>query len=266
MTRSSIFAASIRPAALGLALAFAAGSGSPALAAGGHAELKEHSFSFDGPFGYYDQGALQRGFQVYDQVCKACHGLQYLPIRDIVAYDNRTGLGNAEGPRFSRSQGQAMAAHYEVADLEGEPGDLRPALLSDNFPAVTGVGAPDLTLMAKARANGPVYIYSLLTGYTGEEIEQAGSILHVNHAFEAGAISMAPPLSDDLVEYADESVPRTVDQYASDVSQFLMWAAEPDMGARKSAGLRNVIFLAFFSVLLWITNKKLLKKIKHPEA
>ncbi len=259
MTKSSISAA-----ALGLALGL--GAASSAFAAGGGGELKDHAFSFEGPLGHYDQAELQRGFQVYDTVCKACHGLQYLPIRDIMAPERQTGLGNAEGPRFSRSQAQAMAAHYEVPDPEGEPGDLRTALLSDNFPAVTSAGAPDLTLMAKARVGGPLYIYSLLTSYTGEEIEQAGSILYENHSFEGGALSMAPPLSEDLVEYADESVPRTVEQYAHDVSVFLAWAAEPDMVARKSAGLRNVIFLAFFSLLLWLTNKKIWKKIKHPEA
>ncbi|WP_018631721.1 cytochrome c1 [Neomegalonema perideroedes] len=259
MTKSSI-----SMAALGLALGL--GAASSAFAAGGGGEMKDHSFSFEGALGHYDQAELQRGFQVYDTVCKACHGLQYLPIRDIMAYERQTGLGNAEGPRFSRGQAQAMAAHYEVPDPEGEPGDLRTALLSDNFPAVTSAGAPDLTLMAKARVGGPLYIYSLLTSYTGEEIEQAGSILYENHAFESGALSMAPPLSDDLVEYADESVPRTVEQYANDVAVFLAWAAEPDMVARKSAGLRNVIFLAFFSLLLWLTNKKLWKKIKHPEA
>lgn len=260
MKRSSIFAA-----AVGLSL----GAAGIAWAAGGGGHLAEHSFSFEGPFGHYDQAELQRGFQVYDTVCKSCHGMQYLPIRDIAEYDKRTGLGNAEGPRFAREQAQAMAAHYEVpvaaAEAE-EPGQLRTALLSDNFPAVTSAGAPDLTLMAKARPGGALYIYSLLTGYTGEEIEQAGSILYENHAFESGALSMAPPLFEDGVEYADESVPRTVEQYAHDVAVFLAWAAEPDMTARKSAGLRNVAFLAFFSLLLWLTNKKIWKKIKHPEA
>ena len=145
-----------------------------------------------------------------------------------------------------------------------------------------GAGAPDLSLMAKARAGfhgpqgtginqflngtgGPEYIYSILTGYTGEEIEQAGVTLYENHTMPGGLIAMSPPLSEDGVEYAD-GTKATVEQMAEDVSAFLMWAAEPKMMERKSVGMRNFIFAAFLAVLLYLTNKKLWSSVKKKKA
>lgn len=243
----------------------------PALAAGGGGEVTDFSFSFEGPLGGYDEAQLQRGFQVYNEVCSACHGMRYVSFRS---------LGEAGGPGYDEEQVKAFAAFYEVADTSDEalPGDTRPALPSDKFPANDAVGAPDLSLMAKARAGfhgpmgtgisqlfngigGPEYIASLLLGYNGEEKEQAGAILYGNDVMAGGYISMAPPLYDDGVEFAD-GTPATKEQQAKDVAAFLMWTAEPKLEARKAAGARNFVFIALLAVLLYLTNKKLWAGVK----
>ncbi|WP_340108464.1 cytochrome c1 [Pikeienuella sp. HZG-20] len=252
-------------AAASAALAIAA----PALAAeGGH--IEDVSFSFEGPFGSFDQHQLQRGFQVYYEVCAACHGLKFVTIRS---------LGEKAGPGFPDAQLKAIAANYEVADEEGEPGDTRPAKPSDHFPANTSAGAPDLSLMAKARAGfhgpaglginqlikgpgGPEYIHAILTGYTGEEKSEAGAVLYENTAFPSGFIAMPPPLSEGLIEYQD-GTDATVEQMSMDVSAFLMWTAEPKMTERKEAGFRNIGFLILLLVLLYLTNKKIWAPIKR---
>ncbi len=253
-------------AAAGLALGLAA----PAFAAGGGGHIEDHAFSFEGPFGSFETHQLQRGFQVWLEVCSACHGLKFVSIRS---------LGEEGGPMFPDAQLKAIAAMYEVADEEGEPGDTRPAKVSDKFPANTGAGAPDLSLMAKARAGfhgpaglginqfvkgvgGPEYIMALLLGYSGEEMEQAGAVLYENHAFPSGYISMPPPLSEGLVTYQD-GTEATMEQMAEDVSAFLMWTAEPKMMERKQAGFRNIGFLILLFVLFYLTNKKLWAPIKR---
>lgn len=179
----------------------------PALAAGGEATTKDVDFSFEGPFGTYDKYQLQRGFQVYHKVCSSCHGLKYLAFRD---------LGRADGPAFPAAQIKAIAALYDIPD-EDNPGETRTGKPSDLFPANKGAGAPDLTLMAKARAGfhgpaglminqfisgtgGPEYIYSILTSYTGKEETVAGRTLYKNKAMPGGNISMAPPLTSDTAE------------------------------------------------------------------
>lgn len=244
----------------------------PVFAAGGAGHIEDVAFSFEGPFGSFDTAQLQRGFQVYFEVCGACHGLKYVSIRS---------LGDETGPAFPEAQLKAIAENFEVPDEEGEPGDFRTAKVSDNFPANTGAGAPDLSLMAKARAGfhgpaglginqlmkgtgGPEYIFSLLTGYTGEEKEEAGAVLYENTAFSGGYISMAAPLDDDLIEYKD-GTEATTEQMAKDVAAFLMWTAEPKMTERKQAGFRNIGFLVLLFVLLYLANKKLWAPIKRKE-
>ena len=262
-----------------------------AMAAGGESHVEDVAFSFEGPFGTYDRLQLQRGFQVFHEVCKSCHGLRYLAFRD---------LGRTDGPAFPEAQIKAIAAEYDVADQEGEPGDTRSAKPADLFPAVTGEGmGPDLTLMAKARAGfhgpagllvnqlikgpgGPEYIYSILTQYTDEETEVAGNTLYGNKTMPGGLISMPPPLSEGLVEYvmhgakghgedadhgaaAPAAPEATVEQMAEDVAAFLMWAAEPTMVERKVAGFRNLIMIFVLAVLLYYTNKKLWAPVKRKE-
>ncbi|WP_417809216.1 cytochrome c1 [Thioclava sp.] len=234
----------------------------PALAAeGGHVENID--FSFEGPFGTYDQQQLRRGFQVYREVCSACHGLKYVAYRSLADND---GLGM--DPAWVR----AFAAEHDVIDKE--TGEERPAKETDHFATVTGEGmGPDLSLMAKGRAGfhgpyglginqffkgmgGPEYISSILTGYDGEEKEEAGSYFYGNHTFAGGWIAMPPPLSDELIEYED-GTPATVHQMAQDVSAFLMWTAEPKLMPRKRWGFVAVLLLVVLSTLLYLTNKKL---------
>jgi ubiquinol-cytochrome c reductase cytochrome c1 subunit len=228
-------------------------------AAGGH--VTDFSFSFEGPFGRFDQAQLQRGLQVYTEVCAGCHGLKFVPYRDLAEHG---------GPAMSEEQMRAYAAMFEVTDPE--TGESRPATPADHFGPSMIETAPDLSLMAKARAGfhgpvglgfnqmlrgmgGPEYIASLLAGFTGEEKEEAGTTLYGNTVFPGGWISMAPPLSDELVTYADGTA-ATVEQMSQDVAAFLMWTAEPKMMARKAAGLTAVLFLIFLTVLLYFTNKK----------
>jgi len=243
-----------------------------ALAAGKTGEVTDYAFSFEGPFGTFDQQQLQRGLQVYTEVCSACHGLQYVPFRT---------LGDPGGPQLPEDQVRAYAEFYEIWDptlFDGE-GDFRPARPNDHFPESNLSNAPDLSLMAKARAGfsgpyglglnqlfkgmgGAEYIASLLSGYTGGEKEEAGAILYENTAFPGGYISMAPPLWEDGVEYAD-GTPATIEQQALDVAAFLMWTAEPKMMERKQAGFIGVLMLSILAVLLYLTNKRLWAPVKR---
>ena len=239
-----------------------------ALAAGGAGEIHDVDFSFEGPFGKFDQFQLQRGLQVYTEVCAACHGLQYVPLRT---------LADEGGPHFSEAEVRAYAAqNFEVYDPELD--DTRPAKPTDHFPGSNLETAPDLSLMAKKRAGfhgpygtgmnqlfkgmgGAEYIASILTSYTGKSKEEAGTTFYENTAFPGGWIAMAPPIEDGLVEFADGHS-SSAHHIAEDVSAFLMWTAEPKMMARKQAGLTSVIFLTLLAVLLYLTNKRIWAPIK----
>ncbi len=280
MVRTSIAAA--------LIAAFLLPGAAVAAEAEGAAEVTDFSWSYEGPFGTFDRMQLQRGLQVYSTICSGCHGLQYLSFR---------ALGDASGPGLPPEQVKAIAAQYQCADPDLPAGETRECLASDRFPANTSVGAPDLTLMAKARAGfhgpyglginqlfkgtgGAEYITSLLLGYTGEEHEVAGNLLYENAIYPGGLIQMAQPLYGDDVEYtvynalggapeaseeAAEYVPpeATLEQEAQDVTAFLMWAAEPSMVDRKQAGFRNLIMIVVLAVLLYFTNKKIWQPIKR---
>ena len=243
-------------AAVGL---LALGGGAAQAAGGTH--VTDFSFSFEGPFGRFDQSQLQRGLQVYSEVCAACHGLKFVAYRT---------LSDPGGPALSEEAMHAFAAQFEVTELE--TGETRVATPPDHFGPSQLSNAPDLSLMAKARAGfhgpaglginqilrgmgGPEYIASFATGFSGEEKEEAGVTLYENHA-SGTWVAMPPILSDGLVTYADGTV-ATPDQMAQDVAAFLMWTAEPKMMARKQAGLVAVLFLAGLTVLLYLTNKKL---------
>ncbi len=246
-------------AALGLAAPLAAEEG-------GH--VKDYAFSFEGPFGVYDQKQLRRGLQVYLEVCSACHGLKYVPFRS---------LGDPDGPGLGEKAVKEIAAQYEVMDPD--IGEMRAARPSDYFPKSPNPKAPDLSLMAKARAgfHGPMglginqviygmggaeYIASLLTGFTGEEKEEAGQTFYENKTFPVGWIAMPPVLTGDDVEYAD-GTKATAEQEAQDVAAFLMWAAEPKMMTRKRMGFVGVVYLAILASLLYLTNKTLWAAVKR---
>lgn len=243
--------------------------GTAAFAAGGEGHIEDIEFSFEGPFGKFDQYQLQRGLIVYQEVCSACHGLQYVAFRT---------LGDEGGPHLTGDQVKAFAAQYEVYDAEKDE-DVT-AVATDKFPKSGLENAPDLSLMAKARAGfhgpnglginqivkgmgGAEYIYSILTGYTGKEKEQAGTIFYENTAFPGGWIAMAPPLDEPDLEFADGHTGTDAHHVAEDVSAFLMWTAEPKMMARKRVGLLSVGMLLLLSVLLYLTNKKIWKDVKR---
>lgn len=273
-------------AAAGFALAAATG---PVLAAGEEHDAKDVDFSFEGPFGTYDRAQLQRGYQVYTEVCKACHGLKHLSYRN---------LGEAGGPEFPEAQVKAFAAAVEVPAPPNEEGAthdadgyrlMRPGKPSDRFVspfpneiaaryANNGALPPDLSLMAKARAGfhgtfnqllngagGPEYIYSILTGYEeppAEAAENAPEGLYYNSHFPGNWIAMVQPLTDDAVEYADGTT-ASLDQMAQDVSAFLMWAAEPKLEQRKRIGFQVLMYLIVLSGLLYFAKKKVWRDVDH---
>lgn len=237
-------------------------NGAPALAAGGEGHIDDYAFSFEGPFGSYDQDQLQRGLQVYTEICSGCHGLRYVPFRAL------------EELGYSDPEVRAYAANFFVPDdgLEAEPGDEREAGPTDYFPMSSAEGAPDLSLMAKARAGfhgplgsginqffkgmgGPEYIVSLMMGYTENEKEEAGTLFYENEAY-GGYLAMGQQLYGEDVEYAD-GTEATQEQAALDVAAFLMWTAEPRLDDRKRTGVWVVIWLALLTVALYLTNKKL---------
>ncbi len=246
------------------ALSFSAGA---AVAAGDSGHIHDVDFSFEGPFGKFDQNQLQRGLQVYTEVCSACHGMRYVPLRT---------LADEGGPHLPEDQVRAYAAQFDIFDVEKD--EDRPRTPTDHFPESGLEGAPDLSLMAKARAGfhgpyglginqfikgmgGPEYIVAILAGYTGEEKEEAGTTFYENTAFPGGWIAMAPPLYGEDVDYADGHS-NSLHHEAEDVAAFLMWTAEPKMMARQRAGFIGVLFLGLLSVLLYLTNKKIWAPIK----
>ncbi len=243
-----------------LVLAFAP----QAQASEGSHDLEEQHWSFSGPFGTFDRGALQRGFQVYTQVCAACHSLKYL------SYRNLSDLG------YDESQIKAIAAENTAMDGPNDEGEMfeRPMRPSDAFKspysndqearyANNGALPPDLSLIAKARAGGADYIYGILTGY--EEPPEGvvlGNGQHWNKVMPGNKIAMAAPLSDDIVGYSDES-PTTKEQYSRDVAQFLTWAAEPKMEIRKRTGIKVILFLLVFAGIMYAVKRKIWVGVKH---
>lgn len=236
--------------------------GTGAAQAEGAAHIEDFAFNFEGPFGKFDEHQLQRGLQVFTEVCAACHGLKYLRIG---------ALAEEGGPHLPEDQVRAYASALTVSDRS--TGEDRPATPADRFPPNTGAGAPDLSLMAKARAafhgpyglginqlfrgiGGPEYIHAVLTGYSGETKQEAGETFYENHAFSSGWIKMPPPLTEGQVTYAD-GTEATVERMSEDVAAFLMWAAEPKMMERRRAGLLAVLFLGLIATLLYLTNKRL---------
>lgn len=237
------------------------GLSAPALAAGGNA-VAEQNWSFNGPFGTFDRGELQRGYQVYKEVCAACHSMKY------VAFRNLRDIG------FSEAEVKALAATFEVTDGPDDSGEMfqRPGLPSDRFPspfpnekaarAANGGAYPvDLSLVAKARAAGPDYLYALLTGYKPAPAGfTLGEGLNYNEAFPGHQIAMPQPLNEDQVTYADGKA-ATVEQMSRDVSAFLMWAAEPKLEDRKRMGFKVIIFLVVLSGLFFAAKKRIWSKL-----
>jgi len=216
-----------------------------------------------GPFGTYDRAALQRGFQVYKQVCSTCHGLRLLAYRDL------TDLG------FSEAEVKAIAAEATVKDGPNDNGDMfnRPGRPSDFFvspfpndqaarAANGGALPPDLSLIIKARKGHEDYVYSLLTGFgqTPPADEKIAKGMNYNPYFPGHQIAMPPPLTDGAVTFAD-GTPSTVDEEAKNVVQFLAWAAEPKLEIRKQTGLKVVLFLVVFAGVMYSVKRRIWSKL-----
>jgi ubiquinol-cytochrome c reductase cytochrome c1 subunit len=239
------------------AMAMAVGLGVVGAAAAEEVAPIQRSWSFDGLFGTFDRAAAQRGLQVYREVCSACHSLDY------IAFRNLTALG------FSDDQVKALASQYQITDGPNDQGEMyqRPGKPSDYFPppfandeaaraANGGALPPDLSLITKARPQGPDYVYSLLQGFHEAPPDTKGPPgTYYNIYFPGNWIGMPPPLSEGAVQYAD-GTPATVEQMAGDVATFLTWAGEPTLEARKQTGLKVILFLIVLTALFYATKRK----------
>ncbi len=246
-------------AGIGTGLAYAAGGSSDY-------EMKHVHWHFNGPFGTYDRAAMQRGYQVYREVCASCHQLKFLSFRH---------LGDKGGPYYDEKYPnpndnpyvKAFAADWLIEDIDTETGDPieRAGIPADRFPAIYpndaaaagsngGAIPPELSVMAKARGGGADYLYNLLISYDEKDP-------NYNHAF-GGEIAMVAPLSDGLVEYAD-GTEATVDQMAKDVTEFLAWSADPKMEARKQTGLAVMIYLLILGILSYLAYKRVWRDVEH---
>lgn len=259
----------------------------------GHPEIHRQTWSFSGFTGQFDKAQLQRGFQVYKDVCSNCHGLKYLSFRNLV---------QPGGPEFPEAAVKELAKTWpnQITDGPNDEGKMfeRPALLSDPIrgpyhndqearAAQNGALPPDLSLMARARnvernpswwihpflmlgdiakayqEGGADYIYALLTGFSDPPANfKLVDGKYYNKVFPGHQISMPPPLSDGLVSYQD-GTPDTVDNYAKDVVAFLSWAADPSLDTRKQIGWQVILYLIVTTGLLYLGKKRIWASIKH---
>lgn len=226
---------------------------------------KQVAWSFDGFTGTFDKASARRGLQVYREVCSACHGLSLVSFRTL------TALGYSEDAALEVAQG------YQIDDGPDEFGDMfmRAGRLSDYFPspfpnkkaaaaANGGKAPPDLSLIAKAREDGPNYVYSLLTGYTdppGDFVANS-EVATYNPYFPGWEIVMPPPLYDGQVTFED-GTEASVEQMARDVVQFLMWTAEPKLEARHEMGLKVVIYMLVLTLLLFLSMRLIWRRVKE---
>ncbi len=227
-------------------------------------DLIETNWSFNGLFGTFDRASLQRGYQVYQEVCAGCHSVQHLSYRN---------LSEKGGPEFSIEETKAFASQFEIEDGPNSEGEmfLRPARLSDKFvkpyqnieaatAANGGAYPPDMSVLAKARAGGADYIYSLLMGYEeppmGYELDDG---VYYNKYMPGNKIMMSEPISDDIVEYLDGTA-TTKEQIAKDVTSFLVWASEPHLEAQHRMGFKVIIYLIILITLVYMSKQKVWSK------
>ena len=229
-------------------------------------EYLKTEWSFKGLFGKFDRGALQRGYQVYTEVCSSCHSMKYLSYRN---------LAEEGGPEFSEAQAKAIAASFDVTDGPNSDGEMftRPGKLSDKFvmpyenvkaaqAANGGAYPPDMSVLVKARGGGVDYIYSLLQGYDDPPIDiTLDEGVHYNKYMYGNKIKMSNPLSDGLVEYSDGTI-ASVEQMSKDVTTFLMWAAEPHLEARHKMGFKAIVYLIILTILVYFSMKKIWSRIE----
>ena len=238
---------------------------SKSFAAENTAKFLETDWTFKGLFGKFDRASLQRGFQVYKEVCASCHSMQYLSYRN---------LGEPGGPEFSEQEVKAIAASFEIEDGPDSQGEMftRPGKPSDKFKspypntqaataANGGAYPPDMSVLVKARKGGANYIYSVLVGYEdpppGVTLDDG---VYYNKYMAGNKIKMPNNLMDGLVEYADGTEP-TVDQMAKDVTTFLAWAAEPELEERHRTGVKVIIYLVLLTILVYLSMKKIWSRV-----
>lgn len=230
-----------------------------AFAAGDAPKPAAQKWSFSGIFGTYDRAQLRRGFKVYKEVCAACHSL------NLVAYRNLMDIG------FSEDEVKAIAAESEYKDGPNDDGEMfdRPGKPADRFKAPfeneqaaragnNGAHPPDLSLMVKARLRGPDYLHGLLTGYK-KDAPKGVTLpdgMSYNTYFPGHQIAMAPPLSDEAVEYSDGTKP-TLDQHSRDIVTFLAWTASPELEERKRLGIKVILFLLVLTGMLFALKRRI---------
>jgi len=222
--------------------------------------LIKGNWSFDGIFGTFDRASLQRGYQVYQEVCSGCHSVQHLSYRN---------LSEKGGPEFSIEEAKAIASQFEIEDGPNSEGEMfmRPTKLSDKFvkpypnveastAANGGAYPPDMSVLAKARAGGADYIYSLLLGYeeppTGLELDDG---VYYNKYMPGNKIKMSEPISDGIVEYSDGTEP-TKAQISKDITTFLVWASEPHLESQHRMGFKVIIYLIILIILVYMSKQK----------
>ena len=229
-------------------------------------EYLKTDWSFKGLFGKFDRGALQRGYQVYTEVCASCHSMKYLSYRN---------LSEKGGPEFTEQQAKAIAASFDVTDGPNSDGEMftRPGKLSDKFvmpyenvkaaqAANGGAYPPDMSVLVKARGGGVDYIYSLLQGYedppVGITLDEG---VHYNKYMYGNKIKMSNPLSDGLIEYSD-GTNATVEQMSKDVTTFLMWTAEPHLETRHQMGFKAILYLIILTILVYFSMKRIWSRVE----
>ena len=229
-------------------------------------ELLKVNWSFKSFFGKFDRSSLQRGYQVYNEVCASCHSLKHLSYRN---------LAEKGGPEFSEAEAKAIASNFEVTDGPDSTGEMftRPAKLSDKFvmpyaneeeakSANGGAYPPDMSVLVKARKGGADYIYSLLLGYEDPPTDlKLDDGVYYNKYMYGNKIKMSAPLSDDIVEYSD-GTKATTEQMAKDVVTFLMWTAEPHLEQRHKTGFRVIIYLLILTILVYFSMKRIWSRIE----
>ena len=229
-------------------------------------EYLKTDWSFKGLFGKFDRGSLQRGYQVYTEVCSSCHSMKYLSYRN---------LAEKGGPEFTEEQVKAIAASFEVTDGPNADGEMftRAAKLSDKFVkpynndqeaknANGGAYPPDMSVLVKARKGGADYIYSVLLGYEDPPADiKLDEGVYYNKYMYGNKIKMASPLSDGIVDYSD-GTKATQKQMAKDVVTFLMWSAEPHLESRHRVGFKVIIYLLVLTILVYFSMKRIWSRIE----
>lgn len=226
-------------------------------------DIIKQNWPFNGFFGRFDKSSLQRGFQVYREVCASCHGIKHISYRDL------SSIG------FTADEIKSLAAEYELRDGPNDEGEMfmRFAKPSDKFVgpytndkaarvANNGAYPPDLSLIVKARSGGVDYLYSLLNSYIDEpEDFELNDGMYYNLIYPGKQIAMPQPIYDDMVEYKDGTI-ASQDQIIRDVSSFLAWTAEPELEERKSMGIKVIFFLILITLMLYAVKRKIWKDIE----